>query len=50
MGVWNFIVDASQEGRLSEHDSKIKELEEKVEILYEWVQYLRAQQEKQNEQ
>jgi len=43
MGVLNFIVDMSQEGRLGEHDDRIKELEEKVDILYEWVLYLNKQ-------
>lgn len=50
MGAWNFIVDMSQEGRLGDHQERIEELEEKVEILHEWVLYLRKQlEEKQND-
>lgn len=41
MGMWNFIVDMSQEGRLYELEDRVKKLEEQNEILYEWVQYFK---------
>lgn len=51
MGVLNFVVDMSQEGRLSDHEERIEELEKKIEVMSEWIGQLRNElKEKQNEQ
>lgn len=36
------MVDMGQYATLSEHEQRIKELEEKIEILHEWVQYFKT--------
>lgn len=40
MGAFEFILDMSQEGRLSEQAETIEDLNKKCDLLYEWVQYL----------
>jgi cob(I)alamin adenosyltransferase len=39
MSMWNWFFDLGQESRLSEHDKKIKQLEERIEILEGWIRY-----------
>lgn len=46
MGVWNFIVDMSQDGRLSEHDDEIEKLKKDMETARAWIEYLTAKIEK----
>jgi hypothetical protein len=43
MGVFNFIVDMSQEGRLSDHEERIEELEKKIELMSLWIGQLHEQ-------
>ena len=50
MGVLNFVVDMSQEGRLSDHEERIEELEKKIEMMALWIGQLNEQlKEKQND-
>ena len=50
MGVFNFIVDMSQEGRLADHEERIEELEKKIEMMSLWIGQLNEQlKEKQND-
>jgi len=48
MGLWNFVVDMSQEGRINELQERVEKLEEQNQILYEWVQYFRKKEDEQN--
>lgn len=43
MSAFNFIWDLSQSGQISELVEKVEDLEKKVEILKEWVDYLEGQ-------
>jgi chaperonin cofactor prefoldin len=43
MGVWNFIVDMHQSGQISELEKRIEDLEKKVVVLKEWVDFLEAE-------
>lgn len=50
MGVLNFVVDMSQEGRLADHEERIEELEKKIEMMSMWIGQLHEQlKEKQND-
>ena len=43
MGAFDFTWNAIQSGQIGDHDDRIEELEKKVELLYEWVMYLKEQ-------
>jgi hypothetical protein len=43
MGAYDLILHAAQEGRIGDLNDRIEELEKKVELLYEWVMYLKEQ-------
>ena len=43
MGALDFTWNAIQSGQIGDHDDRIEELEKKVEILKEWVDYLNNQ-------
>lgn len=43
MSAYGFMWDAIQSGQIGNHDDRIEELEKKVEILKEWVDYLNNQ-------
>jgi hypothetical protein len=43
MGALDFMWNAAQSGQIDQLEKRIKQLEERTEILYEWVQYLKAQ-------
>jgi hypothetical protein len=43
MGAYDFMWNAVQAGQIGDHDDRIAELEKQVEILYEWVMYLKEQ-------
>ena len=42
MSAFEFIWNASQDGRIGDHEERVEELEEKVQLLYEWVMHLRT--------
>jgi uncharacterized membrane protein len=48
MGGFNFMWDAIQAGQINELEKRIEKLEEQNQILYEWVQYFRKQEELKN--
>lgn len=39
MGAYNYMINAIQSGYISELNEKVKDLEKKVDILKEWVDY-----------
>jgi CII-binding regulator of phage lambda lysogenization HflD len=39
MSMWNWFFDLSQESRLNKHDDKMKQLEERIEVLEGWIRY-----------
>lgn len=41
MGAFNFIWDLHQSDQIEAMEKRIEDLEEKTQILYEWVQYLK---------
>ena len=41
MSLFNYMWDLSQSGQISELKEKVEDLEKKVEILHEWVQYFK---------
>ena len=43
MSLYNWLIDAAQESRLTDHDEEIQKLKEQVIILKEWVDYLNAE-------
>lgn len=43
MSAYDFMWNAVQSGQIGDHDERIEELEKKVEILHEWVLYLKEQ-------
>jgi phage shock protein A len=43
MGVWNFMVDMSQEGRLNDHAEEIEKLQRQVEQMALWIAQLKNQ-------
>lgn len=43
MSLFNFIWDLDQEAKLEENAVTIEQLNNKVEVLHEWVKYLHAQ-------
>jgi hypothetical protein len=43
MGAFDFTWNAIQSDQIGDHDDRIEELEKKVELLYEWVMYLKEQ-------
>ena len=49
MGVWNFIVDAHQSSQIDRLEERIEELEKKVAILKEWVDFLEAERKQTND-
>jgi hypothetical protein len=40
MSVFNWIWDFDQDSKISSQEDRMKQLENKVEVLHEWVQYL----------
>lgn len=42
MGALDFTWNAIQSGQIHEAEDRIEELEKKVELLYEWVMYLKG--------
>ena len=40
MGAYDFMINISQEVKILEQAKTIEELNEKCDLLYEWVQYL----------
>lgn len=49
MGLYDFWWNAAQSGQISELEERIEELEKKVVILKEWVDFLEAERKKQND-
>lgn len=49
MGLYDYWVNTVQSGQIAKLESRIRELEEKVEILHEWVEYFRAKEQEQND-
>jgi hypothetical protein len=43
MSALDFIWNAAQESKINELEERIEQLEEQNKILYEWVQYFKAQ-------
>ena len=43
MGAYDFMWNAIQSGKISDLNEKVDELEKKVEILKEWVDYLEGE-------
>jgi chaperonin cofactor prefoldin len=40
MGMYDFMINMSQEGRLSHHEDEIEKLKKRVQNLEDWVRYL----------
>jgi FtsZ-binding cell division protein ZapB len=40
MGLWNFIVDAGQDGHLNRHDEELEKLKEDMETARLWIEHL----------
>jgi hypothetical protein len=43
MGAFDFMWNAAQESKINELEDRIAQLEEQNKILYDWVQYFKAQ-------
>ena len=43
MGILNFIVDASQDGRLATLEEQVETLQEQIEVIAKWVSQLKAE-------
>ena len=43
MSMWNWFFDLGQESRLNKYDDKMKQLEERVEILEGWIRYYESE-------
>ena len=48
MSALEFIWDASQEGRISELEDQVKELQEQMAMAARWINYLREENERKN--
>jgi len=48
MSALEFIWDASQEGRISELEDQVKELQEQMAMAARWINYLREEHERKN--
>ena len=43
MGAYDFMWNAAQSGQIRDLEERVEKLEKQNEILYEWVQYFKAQ-------
>jgi len=48
MSALEFIWDASQEGRISDLEDQVKELQEQMAMAARWINYLREENERKN--
>lgn len=49
MGAYDFMWNAIQSGQIRDMGERVEDLEKKVEILKEWVDYLQKELEKKND-